>query len=54
MNNTVFLGVAKNVGELIKMIQPYSDFDIYLDGCHYESSAVEVYCNKEEKYLELN
>lgn len=53
MSDTVFLGEAKNVGELIKMIQPYSDFDIYLDGCHYQSS-IEVYCNKEKKYIELN
>lgn len=54
MNQTKFLGVATTIKELIEMIQPYSDFDIVMDGCHYTCSSIEVFCNEEEKYIELN
>lgn len=54
MDSTKFLGVATTVKELIEMIQPYSDFDIFMDGCHYTCPSVEVFCNEEEKYIELN
>ena len=47
------LGVATTVKELVEMIQPYSDFDIFMDGCHYTCSSIEVFCNEEEKYIEL-
>ena len=49
-----YLGTAKTVGELIEMIKPYSEFDLYLDGCNYTSPEVEIYCNEEEEYIELN
>ena len=49
-----FLGRARTVRELIEMIKPYSGFDICLDGCIYNSFEVEVYCNEEERCIELN
>ena len=50
----IFLGRARTVDELIEMIKPYSGFDICLNGCNYNSPEVEVYCNEEEKTIELN
>lgn len=51
---TKFLGRARTVDELIEMIKPYSGFDIFLDGCNYGSSEIDVYKNEEEKTIELN
>ena len=47
------LGVATTVKELIEMIRPYPDFNIFMDGYHY-ICPIEVFCNEEEKYIELN
>ena len=54
MNQTKLLSVATTVKELIEMIQPYPDFDIFMDGCHYFCSSIEVFCNEVEKYIVLN
>ena len=51
---TIFLGRARTVDELIEMIKSYSGFNIYLEGCNYNSPEVYVYCNEEEKTIELN
>jgi hypothetical protein len=49
-----FLGRARTVDELIEMIKPYSGFNIFLDGCNYDSPEVYVFWNEEEKTIELN
>lgn len=49
-----FLGRARTVKELIGMIKPYSEFNIFLEGCDYNSPEVYVYLNEEEKTIELN
>ena len=49
-----FLGRAQTVDELIEMIKPYSGFNIFLEGCDYNSPEVYVYCDEEEKTIELN
>ena len=49
-----FLGRARTVDELIEMIEPYSGFNIFLEGCDYNSPEVYVYWNEEEKTIELN
>ena len=49
-----FLGRARTVDELIEMIKPYSGFNIFLEGCDYNSPEVSVYWNEEEKTIELN
>lgn len=50
----VFLEIARTVDELIEMIKPYSGFNIYLEGCDYNSPEVYVYCNEEKRTIELN
>ena len=49
-----FLGRVRTVEELIEMIKPYSGFNIFLEGCDYNSPEVYVYLNEEEKAIELN
>ena len=49
-----FLGRARTVDELIEIIKPYPGFNIFLEGCDYNSPEVEVYWNEEEKVIELN
>ena len=51
---TKFLGRAHTVDELIEMIKPYSGFNIFLEGCDYNSPEVCIYLNEEEKTIELN
>ena len=48
-----FLGTARTVDELLEMIKPYRGFSIILYGCDYNSPSVEIYCNEEEKSIEL-
>ena len=49
-----FLGRARIVDELVEMIKPYSGFNIFLEGCDYNSPEAYVYWNEEEKIIELN
>ena len=49
-----FLGRARTVKELTELIKPYSEFNIFLEGCDYNSPEVYVYLNEEEKTIELN
>ena len=49
-----FLGRARTVDELIEMIKSYSEFNIFLEGCDYNSPEVYVYLNEEEEVIELN
>ncbi len=48
-----FLGTARTVDELLEMIDPYRGFSIILHGCDYNSPSVEIYCDEEEKAIEL-
>ena len=54
MKHSKFLGTATKVNELLNILQPYVDFELYLEGCNYSSPSVEVFVNEEEKYIELN
>jgi hypothetical protein len=49
-----FLGTAKTVIELFELLHDYTDFNLYLEGCNYDSPYVDVVCDEEEKYIELN
>lgn len=49
-----FLGRTQTVDELVEMIEPYSGFNIFLEGCDYNSPEVYVYLNEDEKVIELN
>lgn len=48
-----FLGMARTVDELLEMIKPYRGFSIIFHRCDYNSPSVEIYCDEEEKTIEL-
>ena len=48
-----FLGAAITVDELLEIIKPYRGFSIILHGYDYNPPSVEIYCNEEEKAIEL-
>ena len=48
-----FLGTARTVDERQEMIDPYHGFSIVLHGCDYGTPSVDIYCDEEEKTIEL-
>ena len=48
-----FLGTVRTVDELFEMIELYRGFSIVLHGCDYGTPSVDIYCNEEEKVIEM-